>query len=138
MRLIFDYLKQLLPQPKFGFQPSFPVFNSVNESTKLGEFQSFFVARDFSKQASYFFRVDSSSEYGSEIEEVKAKKPISNIELNYSVGLKRIVKILVFPVVFCWIVVKTAFEFIVEEDEISVEKEKVNPVSKENSYQIPK
>jgi hypothetical protein len=138
MKAICDYLQQFIQQPQWNLQPSLSIFTSANEPTKLRLNQSFFVAKDFTKQASYFFRVDSSQEYENETEvERKVRKPISTIDLNYSVGLKRIAKWLVFPLVFCWIVLETAFEIIVDsdEDDIPVKQEKIIAPPKVNSYE---
>lgn len=140
MQAIFNYFQQFLPPTTFGYQPAMSRYNSENGTTKMTGFQNFFVAKDFSKQASYFFRVDSSQEYVAEKEELKKeRRQLSTKDLKYSVGLKRIGKILVFPLVFCWIILETAFEIIVDsdEDEVTVAKEKVIEAPKGNSYQRP-
>lgn len=141
MKAILEYFTQSLQLPQFSFQPSISAFNSCNEPIKLSANKSFFVAKDFSKQASYFFRVESSPEYVAEPELKKTeKKNNSTLDLNYSVGLKRIGKMIVFPVILCWFIVETLFEFIVDTDEedFKVKIEKVTPVTKENSYESTK
>ncbi len=139
MNVFIDYIKQTIQQPSFSFQPCLVALSTDGkDSLEPNSSQSFFVAKEFSKQASYFFRVESSPEYVTEVEvKRKEKKGSSTIALNYSVGLKRIAKIVVFPIVFSWFVVETLFEFIVDSDqeEIQGTTEKVILASKENSYQ---
>lgn len=140
MKAIIDYIKQTIQLPHLAFQPSITAFNSCSEPIQRHANRSFFVAKEFSKQASYFFRVDSSQEYAAEPEVVeKERKQLPTIDLNYSVGLKRVGKIIIFPLVFCWIILETAFEFIVDsdEDEVTVKQEKISEVVKGNSYQKP-
>ena len=144
MNAIIEYIQDTFQHVRIAYQPALIALSPTNEIAKkeLKSNLSFFVAKEFTKQAGYFFRVDSSQEYVEEPEvekKVKVAKTtkLESNDLNYSVGLKRFGKILVFPLVFCWIVLETAFEFILDSDdeEVPVKKEKASPVSNENSYQ---
>ena len=143
MKAIIESIQQTFQQPRYAFQPSLIALSSTNETgiTELNSRQSFFVAKEFSKQASYFFRVDSSQEYVSEPEEIKKVKRVSvqSIDLNYSQGLKRIGKWIVFPLVFCWIILETAFEFIIDsdEEEVVLKQVKEDVLPEGNYYRRP-
>lgn len=156
MKAILDYIHQAIQLPRLALTPSFIAFSNTEKAVNLKSNQSFFVAKDFAKHASYFFRIDSSQEEEIEvIKEEKKPKPklktvntikmdktanetkIDSQDLNYTYGLKYVLKLLIFPVVFCWIVLETAFEFIVDsdEEEVSVKAETTISASGENSYQ---
>lgn len=154
MKAILDYIHQAIQLPRLAFTTSFIAFANTEKPVNLKSNQSFFVAKDFAKHASYFFRIDSSQEEENEVikEEKKPKpKTVNTIkmdktvnetktdsqDLNYSSGLKYVFKLLIFPVVFCWIILETAFEFIVDsdEEEISIKEETKISASGENSYQ---
>ena len=130
MKAIIESLQHLFQQPRYAFQSSLIASSSIPEGEKSEPTsrRHFFVAKDFSKQASYFFRVEGSQEYESEVIEKKDKKKEKAVkvsvekkveiqEINYSVGIKSVFKLLVFPLVFCWIILETAFEFIIDSDE---------------------
>lgn len=140
MKAFIDSIQQIIQHPRLRFHPCLIALSSDGkEMSGLNSNQLFFIAKDFSKQASYFFRVESNQEYVDEKEEVK-KIRTHTIDLNYSVGLKRLGKWVVFPLVFCWIVMETAFEFIVDshDDEIDANKQEKDLIIPEgNWYQRP-
>ena len=143
MKAIIDYILQPFHQPCFAFQPSVIATSSIKQATtkEFNSRNSFFVAKDFSKQAGFFFRVDSSQEYISEPEEIKKVKStkVQTIDLNYSVGLKRVGKWIIFPLVFCWIILETAFEFIIDadEEEVVLKQVKEDVLPEGNYYRRP-
>ncbi len=154
MKAILDYIHQAIQLPRLAFTTSFIAFTNTEKPVSLKSNQSFFVAKDFAKHASYFFRIDSSQEEETEVIKEKKKPKLKTVntikmdktvnemkidsqDLNYTFGLKYVLKLLIFPVVFCWIVLETAFEFIVDsdEEEISIKEETKISASGENSYQ---
>lgn len=150
MKAFIKSIQDLFQQPSLRFSLVSQTADSLNSDSSRNfktSFQNFFVAKDFSQRASFFFRVDGSQEYENEILEPKVEKRVKKEkvvkvvvekksetqEINYSTGIKYAFKFLVFPLVFGWILIETMYEFIVDsEDEISTTIEL--PVSRENSY----
>lgn len=150
MKAFISSIQDLFQQRRLSLFSVSQTADSLNSDSSRNfktSFQNFFVAKDFSQRASFFFRVDGSQEYENEILEPKVEKRVKKEkvvkvvvekksetqEINYSTGIKYAFKFLVFPLVFGWILIETMYEFIVDsEDEISTTIEL--PVSRENSY----
>ena len=152
MKAFIDSIQQIIQQPRLSLHSVFQTADSLNSKGSHDlktSFQNFFVARDFAQRASYFFRVEGSQEYESEVTEQKEEKKVKREkvlkvvvekkvevqDINYSNGIKYVLKFLVFPLVFSWILIETIYEFIVDSDE-EISPETEIAVSKENSYHL--